>query len=139
MMIWGLTLSCSDSQLRADSSSITASDLLWVRDCSSEPIVYPDLTDGPFIVLMESTVSGRNLGRYDPLTIADQIDEVIQAGRTIHRNGLNQIKIVCSSRADANLLITSHDLRILGNETADYIARSAARLPGVVPSSLALL
>ena len=108
------SLTCLDSQPRADFSSIPDPDLLWVRDSSSEPIVYPDLADGPFIVLMESTVPGRNLGKYDPLTIADQIDEVIQGGRTIHRNGLNQIKIVCSERADANLLITSHELRIAG-------------------------
>ena len=64
------SFSCLDSQPRADSSPIAAPDLLWVRDCSSEPIVYPDLSDGPFIVLMESTFPGRNLGRYDPLTIA---------------------------------------------------------------------
>ena len=70
-------------------SSITAPDLLWARDCSSEPIVYRDSADGPFIVIMESTVPDRNLGRYDPLTIADQIDDVIQGERTIHRNGLN--------------------------------------------------
>ena len=66
---------------------------------------------------MESTVSGRNLGRYDPLTIPDQINEVIQGERTIQRNGLDQIKIVCSGRADANLLISSHDLRIAGYKT----------------------
>ena len=64
------SFSCLDSQPRADSSPIAAPDLLWVRDCSSEPIVYPDLSDGPFIVLMESPFPVRNLGRYDPLLCA---------------------------------------------------------------------
>ena len=108
------SLSRFDSQPRGDLSFIMAPDLLWVRDCSSEPIVYPDSADGPFIVLMESTVLGRNLGRYDPLIIADQINEIIQRERTIHRNGINQIKIVYSGRADANQYISSHDLRIAG-------------------------
>ena len=97
-----------------DLSSITAPELLWIRDRSSEPILYPASAEGPFIVLMESTVPGRNLGKYDPLTIADQIDEFVRAERTIHRNGLNQIKIVCSGRVDANLLISSHELKMVG-------------------------
>ena len=59
------SLSRFDSQPWADLSSIIAPDLLWVRDCSSEPIVYPDSADGPFIVLMESTFPGRNCGRLD--------------------------------------------------------------------------
>ena len=95
-------------------SAITSPDLLWIRDRCSEPILYPASAEGPFIVLMESTVPGRNMGKYDPLTIADQIDEVIRSERTIHRNGLNQIKIVCSGRDDANLLISSHELKMTG-------------------------
>ena len=54
-----------------DVSSITSPDLLWIRDRSSEPILYPASVEGPFIVLMESTVPGSNLGKYDSLTIAD--------------------------------------------------------------------
>ena len=108
------SLSGLDSRPLVDLSSITAPKVLWIRDRSSVPIVYPVSADGPSIVLMESTVPGRNLGRYDPLTIDDQIDEVIQGERTIHRNGLNQIKIVCSGRADANQLISLRELRMAG-------------------------
>ena len=108
------SLSGFDSRLLVNVSSITAPDLLWIRDRSSEPIVYPASADGPFIILMESTVPGRNLGKYGLLTIADQIDKVIQGERTIHRNWLNQMKIVCSGSADANLLICSHELKMAG-------------------------
>ena len=96
-----------------DLSSIATLDL-WIRDRSSEPIGYPASAESPFIVLMESTVPGRNLDKYNPLTIADQIDEVVRAERTIHWNVLDQIKIVCSGRVDANLLISSHELRMAG-------------------------
>ena len=47
-----------DSLPRADLSSSIAPDLLWVLECSSEPIICPDSADGPFIVLMERTVPG---------------------------------------------------------------------------------
>ena len=48
-------------------SSLPTSPSGLLSHFDSEPIVYPDSADGPFIVQMESTVLGRHLGRYDPL------------------------------------------------------------------------
>ena len=121
------SFSVFDSRSLDDVSSITAPDLLWIHVRSSEPILYAASADAPFIVLVESTIPGRNLGKYDPLTIANQIDEVVQGERTIHRNELNQIKIVCSGRADANLLISSHELRMAGYKAFLPISMIRAR------------
>ena len=63
---------------------------------------------------MESTISGRNLGKYDFIAIADLIDEVIDRERVIRRNSQNQCKIICDAREDANSLILSVDLKLAG-------------------------
>ena len=125
------SLSGFDSRLLNDLSSITTPQLLWIRNRSSGPVVYRDSADSPFIVLMESTVPGRNLGRYDPLTIVDQIDEVIQGELTILWNEFNQIKIICSGRADANLLMSSNKLRMAGYKA--FLPISMIRNKATIP------
>ena len=96
----GSSLPLSSSLPTSPTGSISGFDPRPLDDVSS--ITSPDR---PWI---------RDLGKYDPLTIADQIDEVIRSERTIHRNGLNQIKIVCSGGDDANLLISYHELKMAG-------------------------
>ena len=61
-----------------------ASDLLWSREGDLTDQLFPDSAVAPFIVLMESTIPGRNLGKYDFIALADLIDEVI-AGEGVIR------------------------------------------------------
>ena len=97
-----LPLACS---LGSNLNSLAVLELYWSRELF-ESIVYLNCASSSYIVLMESIIQGPNLGRYDPLTITDQIAEVFRRGRTIHQNELSQIKIFCSLRADVNLSIT---------------------------------
>ena len=86
------------------------SGLLWSRPQDPLHDVFSDATPPPYIVLMESTRPGKNLGKYDRLALAECIDLVIDGGRTIFYNGLNQVKIQCESREDANTLVRSQEL-----------------------------
>ena len=61
-------------------------------------------------MLMESTRPRKNLGKYDRLALAECIDLVINGGRTIFYNGLNQDTIQCESREEVNTLIRSQNL-----------------------------
>ena len=72
--------------------------------------VFPDSSSPPYIVLMESTRPGKNLGKYDRLALAKCVDVVIRGGRTIFYNGINQLKIHYEVREDANTLVCSQDL-----------------------------
>ena len=90
------------------------SDLLWSREGDLTDQLFPESAVAPFIVLMESTIPGRNLGKYDFIAFADLIDEVFGWDRVIQRNGLNQCKIICDAREDANSLILSVDLKMAG-------------------------
>ena len=63
---------------------------------------------------MESTISGRNLGKYDFIAIANLIYEVIKGEWVIQRNGQNQCKIICDARENGNSLILSVDLKLAG-------------------------
>ena len=87
-----------------------SSSLLWSKPHDSMHDVFPDTAPPPYIVLMESTRPGKNLGKYDRLALAECIDLVISGGRTIFYNGQNQVKIQCESREDANILVRSRDL-----------------------------
>ena len=87
-----------------------SSDFLWSRPHDPLYDVFPDAAPPPYIVLMESTRPGKNLGKYDRLALAECIDLVFDGGRTIFYNGINQVKIQCESREDANTLVRSQDL-----------------------------
>lgn len=54
---------------------------------------------------MESTNLDKNVGKLNPIAIADKIDEEIHGQSTIQRSGQNQMKIICQNTIDANLLI----------------------------------
>ena len=85
-------------------------DLLWSKPHDPLQDVFSDASPPPYIVLMESTRPGKNLGKYDRLALAECIDLVISGDRTIFYNGLNQVKIQCETREDANTLVRSKDL-----------------------------
>ena len=87
-----------------------SSDLLWSKRHDPLHDFFWDASPPPSIVLMESTRPGKNLGKYDRLALAECIDLVISGGRTIFYNGLNQVKIQCETREDANTLVRSRDL-----------------------------
>ena len=69
---------------------VAAPDLFWSRKGDLSDQLFPDSAVAPFIVLMESTIPGRNVGKYDFIALADLIDEVIAGERVIRRNGQNQ-------------------------------------------------
>ena len=52
-------------------------DLSWSREGDLSDQLFPDSAVAPFIVLMESTIPGRNVGKYDFIALADLIDEAI--------------------------------------------------------------
>ena len=66
--------------------------------------VFSDASPPPYIVLMESTRPGKNLGKYDRLALVECIDLFVSRGRTIFYNGPNQVKIQCESRDIVNRL-----------------------------------
>lgn len=43
----------------------------------------------------EELKSNRNMGKYEALALADSSDAVVNEGRKIFMNGLNQVKILC--------------------------------------------
>ena len=125
---------------------------LWSRPHDPLYDVFPDAAPPPYIVIMESTRPGKNLGKYDRLALAECIDLVIDGGRTIFYNGLNQVKIHCESREDANTLVRSQDLMrggfklfipsslIRKKASASFVPSTIARTPAPIscdrPSAL---
>ena len=55
-------------------------DLFWPREGDPFDQLFSESAIAPFIVLMESAISGRNLGKYDFIAIEDLIDEVMEGG-----------------------------------------------------------
>lgn len=82
----------------------------WYANQGIQIIQYNKLNEAPFLVLMESTVQNRNLGRYDPIAVGKLIGSIIQGKRRICSSGRNQIKIWCEERSDANTLFASEVL-----------------------------
>ena len=78
--------------------------------------IFSDFSLPQFIFLIESTQPGKNLTKYDRLSLTKCIDLVIKGDRTIHNNGINQVKICCQVRKHANLLIRSADFKRRGFE-----------------------
>ena len=76
-------------------------DLLWTGPHDPAKDVFQESFPPPYIVLMESTRPGKNLGKYDRLALAECIDLVVRVPRTIFYNGINQVKIQCEDREDA--------------------------------------
>ena len=61
---------------------------------------------------MESILLGRNLGKCDISSLADEVDKVIEGGQKIFRNSLNQVRIFFEALEDTSLLITLGDLKL---------------------------
>ena len=51
-----------------------------------------------------------NLGKYDPLALAECLDLVVRGAKTIFYNGIDQVKIQREDEQDANTLVGSQEL-----------------------------
>lgn len=78
---------------------------------------YDKSFDPPYQVIMEGSIDGRNLGKYDPIAIGKLLARFIEGDRRIYITGRNQIKIHCNKIEDANLLLVSETLTNLGYRT----------------------
>lgn len=85
-------------------------DLLWVNENLPQSRIFPEHSLPPYVLLLESTVAGRNVRKYDPISLIDLLSPFIVGNKTITRNGKNQVKIFCEDRNSANSLITSRSL-----------------------------
>lgn len=85
--------------------------LIWNNPSPPSTPLYPENSRAPFIILLESTVKSLNVGKLNPIAIAIMIGNLIEGEKTISKSGQNQIKIKCTNRADANILLTSQELR----------------------------
>lgn len=83
-------------------------DLEWVNPNSTTH--YNLNSSPPFVVLIESTLRGRNLGKLDPVSVIDFLSRFIRGPKQINRSGINQIKVTCEIWSDANILANSKDL-----------------------------
>lgn len=68
---------------------------------------YDEFNEAPFLVLMESFDWDRGVGRYDPVAIGKLISKVVSGERRIIQSSRNQVKIWCTERNDANILLTA--------------------------------
>ena len=74
-------------------------------------VIFPYSAPLPtYIVLMESTRPVKNSDKYDQLALAECINLVIRGAKTIFYNGINQVKIQCEDREDANTLVRWQEL-----------------------------
>lgn len=69
--------------------------------------LYNASSTPPFVVFIESTVSGLNLGKLDPIKVIDFLSPHISGGKRVSRTGINQIKVECERFQSANDLVAS--------------------------------
>lgn len=67
--------------------------LNWNNPNTRNITQYKPNDQPPYIVPMKSSILEKNVGKLNPIAIANKIDEEIQGERLIQRSGQNQIKI----------------------------------------------
>lgn len=87
-------------------------DLEWYNKSVSS--LYSASSPSPYIVLIESSIRGRNIGKLDPICVIDMLTPIIQGKKLITRNGKNQIKVNCDFWQSANDLVQSRDFATAG-------------------------
>lgn len=97
----------NDEELPPGSNIYSDDELIWHNPIQPRSEIYKPDHLPPYIVLMESIVKTLNVGKLNPIAMADLIQNVITGKRLIQRSGINRVKITCDSREDANLLIQS--------------------------------
>lgn len=107
------TSKVKDSGNESRTTSVDNSDIFW-KTSEEGDFVYSHQFEKPFLALIESSITSRNLGRCDPIAIGKLIAEFIDGERTITISGRNQIKVFCDNRNHANILLTSQNLRERG-------------------------
>ena len=92
------------------------SPLFWSNpECSLHTRFSDTSTPPPFIILLESRIRGKSLGRFNLIAMADLIDSIISdTKRQIFPNGRNQAKVFCDQWQAANVLVDSPELRDFG-------------------------
>ncbi|XP_043473426.1 uncharacterized protein LOC122505707 [Leptopilina heterotoma] len=85
------------------------SDLNW--HSTGTMSLYTAFSASPFVVFIESTVSGLNLGKLDPIKVIDLLTPIVSGGKQVSRTGINQIKVECEHFQSANDLVSSAALR----------------------------
>ena len=76
---------------------------------------FSETSAPPFIVLLESRIPGKGLGRFNLIALGDLIDSIISdTKRQIFPNGRNQAKVFCDGWQAANVLVDSKELREFG-------------------------
>ena len=89
--------------------------LFWSNPAGTVHSRFDDNSSPPFIVLLESRVPGRSLGRFNLIALGDLIDTIIKdTKRQIFPNGRNQAKVFCERWHAANILVDSVALRDFG-------------------------
>ncbi|XP_043463622.1 uncharacterized protein LOC122499372 [Leptopilina heterotoma] len=90
--------------------------LEWHRETDLSSVnKYQQFSMGPFVVLVESTLPGKNIGKMDPFAVSDIIAPIVPIeSRKIYRSGSNQLKIFCTEYTDANRLVESSELKRQG-------------------------
>lgn len=89
---------------------ITEESLIWVNpNCPTSP-TFKSKDPPPYIVFMESIIQNLNIGKLNPIAIADLVRNVTDGPRLIQRNGINRVKITFENKEDANSLIMSKDI-----------------------------
>ncbi|XP_051167220.1 uncharacterized protein LOC127285312 [Leptopilina boulardi] len=125
-----------DEQLRNsrqnEGDQIVSADefLIWNNPENLPSPLFPPNSLPPYIVLMESLNQSLNIGKLNPIAVADLIHSVIKGNRLIQRSGINRVKITCESLDDANVLLGSSEL--IENKYRVYIPKSLKFVKGMV-------
>ena len=91
------------------------SPLFWSNPECSLHTRFNDTSTPPYIVLLESRIPGKNLGRFNLIAMGDLIDSLLgDTKRQIFPNGRNQAKVFCDRWQAANVLVDSPELRDFG-------------------------
>ena len=89
--------------------------LFWSNPEGLLNMRFDDISSPPYIVLLESRIPGKNLGRFNLIALGDLVDSLIpDTKRQIFPNGRNQAKIFCDGWRAANVLVEFSALQEFG-------------------------
>ena len=84
--------------------------LFWINPGGSLHTLFSDTLTPRFIVLLESRIPGKSLGRFNSIALGDLIDSIISdTKRQIFPNGRNQATVFCDRWQAANVLVDLPD------------------------------
>lgn len=80
---------------------------VWNNPSTPPSPTFDEKAPPPYIVLMECQINSLNIGKFNPIAIADLVQTIIGGKRLIQRSSINRVKITCESNEVANRLIDS--------------------------------